>query len=206
MTGAPSPLAVFHTGRGRLVIHDQDSFGRLLAKLLPTAAAPALAVDPCAELEKAYLCMEGVLGLSVARAGPAAALLRELGFPALGKRFSKLTQRRRGAAHLDVGFNRDLFLALDGLEGGFVDRVVKRFHDKAQRLRAEELHPRRILQEDQEVSKANVCGELQSDVSGCTAGPATFDSLDDLGFSPCEAESETGCPATIARAKATRWR
>ena len=91
----------------------------------PSAGSPA--PSPCAELWQAYHDLKVHTGIAVTRAGQAFALLRELGLPDMGRRFSRLSARRRSAAYPDAPFLRGLRSSLASLDSRFVATTAAAF-------------------------------------------------------------------------------
>ena len=118
----------------------------------PPGGPPAS--SPCAELELAFHDLSEHAGFPVTRAGQAVALLRDLGLADLGKRFSRLSSRRRGAAHPDAPFLADLRRSLEGLDSGFVASTAAAFLEAGRSVQRQADDPQ----------------------SGCRSGPASHPS------------------------------
>mmetsp|Transcript_128360 Transcript_128360/g.399509 ORF Transcript_128360/g.399509 Transcript_128360/m.399509 type:complete len:330 (-) Transcript_128360:163-1152(-) len=130
---ASRPLALHGTleapGGVRLLLHTQAAVDRAIVRVLERADPRPSERAPCAEFEMALSAIGQVAGCDELRVGKASALLRALGLTGLSRRLSRLSQRRRGAAHPDAPFLDDLKRAMDTLPPARVSEVVSNFRD-----------------------------------------------------------------------------
>ena len=128
MAPRPPPLAALAAGRGLLYFYDLDALGFTLDRLVgPLEDRVVPLADPILGLDHAYLALKDSTGLPLERAGQAVALLKQLGLPDMARRFSRLTTRRRGAAHPDACFVHELRAALASVDGQLLQGVAKTF-------------------------------------------------------------------------------
>ena len=128
MAPRPPPLAALGAGRGLLYFYDLDALGFTLDRLVgPLEDRVVPLADPILGLDHAYLALKDSTGLPLERAGQAVALLKQLGLPDMARRFSRLTTRRRGAAHPDACFVHELRAALASVDGQLLQGVTKTF-------------------------------------------------------------------------------
>ena len=144
-----APLLLF-TSEALALVLEHAHLGEEEAS--PLGGPPAS--SPCAELELAFHDLSEHAGFPVTRAGQAVALLRDLGLADLGKRFSRLSSRRRGAAHPDAPFLADLRRSLEGLDSGFVASTAAAFLEAGRSVQRQADDPQ----------------------SGCRSGPASHPS------------------------------
>jgi hypothetical protein len=128
MAPRPPPLAALAAGRGLLYLYDQVALGIALDRLVgPLEDREVPLADPFLGLDHAYLALKDSTGLPLERAGQAVALLKQLGLPDMARRFSRLSTRRRGAAHPDACFVHELRAALATLDSQLLQGVAKTF-------------------------------------------------------------------------------
>ena len=99
-------LATLEVGQFRFAFFDRGSLRMALQEAAGSGAAHASAErpDPCAELERVYDLLSDIAGAPVTKPGLVAALLECLSLADMARRFSRLTSRRKAAAHPDVLF------------------------------------------------------------------------------------------------------
>jgi len=117
-------LAVVTLAKGSIKIFDAGILDHIIPGMIGQAGAEG---NPCLELETAMAAIERKTGVKNLSFGQAAALLRELNMGEYARRFSRLTQRRRGMAHPDVQFVEQMQQALDMVGGNMLTEVVQRF-------------------------------------------------------------------------------
>ena len=173
-----APLAALAMGRRRLLLFTSEALALVLEHAHPgeeEASPPggSLASSPCAELELAFHDLSEHAGIPVSRAGQAVALLRDLGLADLGKRFGRLSSRRRGAAHPDAPFLADLRRSLDGLDSGFVASTAAAFLEAGR--------PVQRQADDSQSGRRHASAAHPSNTStGDSAEPGSSEDLGDL--------------------------
>ena len=124
------PVAMLSSSLGCIWFYSESCVQKCLDRLghdcVPVAFAPDSA---CASLERGFANIHRVTGIRTAKAGKANSLLKAIGLENMARRFSKLTTRRKSAAHPDAPFEDELHDALTRLDPEFLRSRVKAFSE-----------------------------------------------------------------------------